>query len=255
MRLVASLLVGLMLAAGLAQAQEPGTGWLGAYLKDLTKDEADALGWEAQRGAKLVKLAPAGPAETSGLLAPDDILVSLDGVRIANVKAFTDTVSKKAPGGEVTLTILRAGREMQLAVKLGARPPWDVREQSEYAGYAAQGFSDQVTQVFEKSRKMREEQEALKQKAAGFNRAVTQAVRAIKVVCTAGKRRIWMFISFVVSETGEFQKLQVDGSSGDPECNERLLSALRLVHLPAPPPDLPLGHRTFKIDYSFYPLR
>ena len=30
-------------------------GWLGANLRDLTKEEADALGWEEPRGAKVVK--------------------------------------------------------------------------------------------------------------------------------------------------------------------------------------------------------
>jgi len=121
MRIVAILLLGLALLGGAARAQDAGSGWLGAELKDLTQAEADALGWEAPRGAKLVKPVPGGPAEAAGL-APDDILVSLDGVEIANVKAFIDTVRQKAAGTEIKLAILRAGREKRLALKLGARP-------------------------------------------------------------------------------------------------------------------------------------
>ncbi len=121
MRIVAIVLLGLALLAGGARAQQAGAGWLGVEIKDLTKEEADALGWEAPRGAKLVKPAPGGPAEAQGLL-PDDILVSLDGVEIGSVNALVETVAKKAAGTEIKLAILRAGREKRLALKLGARP-------------------------------------------------------------------------------------------------------------------------------------
>ncbi len=116
---IAFFLLGLL--AGAARGQEAGASWLGVELKDLTKEEADALGWEAPRGAKLVKPVPGGPAEAQGL-KPDDILVSLDGVEIESVKALVETVAKKAAGTEIKLAILRAGREKRLALKLGARP-------------------------------------------------------------------------------------------------------------------------------------
>ncbi len=63
--------------SGAAGAQEQGMGRLGADLQDVTKAEADALGWESPHGAKLVKLQAGEPAEKAGLL-PDDILLSLD---------------------------------------------------------------------------------------------------------------------------------------------------------------------------------
>jgi len=86
MRIFALLFLGLMLAAGLARAQETDSGWLGVEVKDLTKEEADALGWEAPRGAKVVKQGLGGPAEAAGLQS-GDVLVTLDGVEIENVKA------------------------------------------------------------------------------------------------------------------------------------------------------------------------
>ena len=98
MRFVATLFLGLALFAGGAGAQEAGTGWLGATVQDLTKEEGDALGWDEPRAAKVVKPVSGGPAEAAGLLA-DDILLSLDGVEIANVRSFTDALGKKAPGG------------------------------------------------------------------------------------------------------------------------------------------------------------
>ena len=121
MRFVATLFLGLALFAGGAGAQEAGTGWLGARVQDLTKEEGDALGWDEPRAAKVVKPVSGSPAEAAGLLA-DDILLSLDGVEIANVRSFTDTLGRKAPGAEIKLLIRRAGREKRLAVTLGARP-------------------------------------------------------------------------------------------------------------------------------------
>ncbi len=121
MRIFVIAFLWLGLLAGGARAQDAGSGWLGVELKDLTKEEADALGWEAPRGAKLVKTVPGGPAEAAGL-KPDDILVSLDGIEIASVKALVETVAKKAAGTEIKLAILRAGHEKRLALKLGARP-------------------------------------------------------------------------------------------------------------------------------------
>ena len=53
---------------------------------------------------------------------PDDVLVLLDGLEIANVEGFTETMRRKAAGTEIKLVILRAGSEKRLAIKLGERP-------------------------------------------------------------------------------------------------------------------------------------
>ncbi len=121
MRFVALLFLGVMLAAGLARAQEAGSGWLGVEFAGLTQEEANALGWEAPRGAKVVKQVPGGPAEAAALQA-GDVVWSLDGVEIENVKALIEAVAKKAAGTQVRLGIQRAGREKRLAVTLGAMP-------------------------------------------------------------------------------------------------------------------------------------
>ena len=120
MRWVAAL-AALVLSLAAARAEEPAKGWLGVELRDVTKEEADALGWEGPRGAKVVKPAPGGPAEKAGLL-PGDILLSADGVEVETVAGFVATVSGKAPGAEIKLRLLRGGKEKRLAATLGARP-------------------------------------------------------------------------------------------------------------------------------------
>jgi len=118
MRALAILLFCLCLS-GAGRAQEQAKGWLGAEIQDVTKQEADALGWEAPRGAKLVKPVPGGPAEKAGLL-PGDILLSADGVEAETVAGFIASVSGKAPNTEIKLRLLRGGKEKRLAVTLGA---------------------------------------------------------------------------------------------------------------------------------------
>src|SRR5271166_156825 len=121
MRRISIFLFCFVLGCGAAGAQEQAKGSLGVELKDITKEEAEALGWESPRGAKVVKPVPGGPAEKAGLL-PEDILLLLDSVEIQNTAAFTTTVSGRAPNTEVKLRLLRGGREKRLAVMLGAQP-------------------------------------------------------------------------------------------------------------------------------------
>ena len=121
MRFIAMLLAGLVLAVSGVAAQEAGPGWLGAEIQDLAQEEADAQGWKASRGAKIVKPVPGGPAASAGL-RPEDVLVSLDGVEIENRESFANAVRKKAAGTQIQLGVRRAGQERLLAVKLGTRP-------------------------------------------------------------------------------------------------------------------------------------
>jgi WD40 repeat protein len=119
MRWVA-VLAALVLSLAAARAEEAAKGWLGVELKDVTKEEADALGLEGPRGAKVVKPVPGDVAEKAGLL-PGDILLSADGVEVETMAGFLATVSGKAPGEKIKLRLLRDGKEKRLAATLGVR--------------------------------------------------------------------------------------------------------------------------------------
>jgi S1-C subfamily serine protease len=51
-----------------------------------------------------------------------DIVRSIDGNEVQNTSSMLAMVALLPPGQEVTLSVLRAGRELDLKVKIGVRP-------------------------------------------------------------------------------------------------------------------------------------
>jgi len=96
MRLVIVLLVWLAVVLP-ARAQDRGEtrpGFLGVEMRDLTRQEADAIGFEAPTGVWVVKPVPGGPAETAGVQA-GDVILSVDGVEVQNAEKFRAAVGAK----------------------------------------------------------------------------------------------------------------------------------------------------------------
>ncbi len=71
-----------LLIASAAWAQQP-KSWLGVDVRDVTKDEATQLGWEAPRGVKVMSPRANGPAARAGILA-QDVIISVDGREVEN---------------------------------------------------------------------------------------------------------------------------------------------------------------------------
>src|SRR6516162_9342634 len=112
----------LLLIGCAASAQETSKGLLGIELKDTTKEEAEALGWEAPRGIKVVKPREGGPAASAGIL-PGDLILSIDGVEVENMQRFVAAIADRGAGAQVRLRVLRLGKEHTLSVTLGQRHP------------------------------------------------------------------------------------------------------------------------------------
>jgi serine protease Do len=95
-------------------------GWLGVRIQDVTPDMVSAIdGLDDARGA-LVTDVPAGPAEESGMLSGDVILI-FDGVEIADTRELVRIVGNSPVGKEVPVQVLRDGEMAQLTVVLGRR--------------------------------------------------------------------------------------------------------------------------------------
>jgi 2-alkenal reductase len=112
--------------------------WLGIAGRDLDRDTALAMDLSPeQRGTLVLEVTEGGPAEDAGLLAGDQT-ATIDGVEVQVggdvIVAVEDEpvlgiddlvvylVSEARPGQEVTLAVLRDGKELQIDVTLGERP-------------------------------------------------------------------------------------------------------------------------------------
>ncbi len=112
--------------------------WLGVTIATLSPRVAEAMGLpRKQQGALVVEVTPGGPAATAGV-KPSARVVQIDGSQVTvggdvitriddtQIKRSEDLISylvrRTSVGQQVTLTVLRDGKEMQITVTLGERP-------------------------------------------------------------------------------------------------------------------------------------
>jgi serine protease Do len=78
-------------------------------------------GGQDQNGQQLEGIIAGGPGASAGLQG-GDIIVEVDGVAIGEGQPLEYLLVQHAPGDGITLTVLRNGTTMQVAVTLGTRP-------------------------------------------------------------------------------------------------------------------------------------
>ncbi len=95
-------------------------GWLGVSVQDA----AAGRGGEAPpvRGVLIAGVERNSPAARAGL-RQGDVVTAINGERIETSRALVRNVAAVPPGQTVTLAVLRDGRERELPVQVGRRPP------------------------------------------------------------------------------------------------------------------------------------
>ncbi|HAT11373.1 MAG TPA: hypothetical protein DCS97_12450 [Planctomycetes bacterium] len=96
-------------------------GYLGVQIGELTPELARKFGGEAGTGALVGEVLDDGPAAKAGLVA-GDVIVRADGRPVADPRQLRLQIAGVAPGSEITLTVLRDGREQDLRVTIGELP-------------------------------------------------------------------------------------------------------------------------------------
>jgi serine protease Do len=113
--------------AVLAQLREQGRvrrGYLGIQLHELDPDLARMVGIPEPRGALLVDVFDGEPAAVAGLRRWD-VITRVSGEAIENGDALVRTISAMGPGAEVALEVIRDGRPVRVAARLGERSQED----------------------------------------------------------------------------------------------------------------------------------
>ena len=98
-------------------------GYLGVGLQPVTLPETlrRVVPGAGEHGLVVVNTEPDGPAAAAGILL-GDVLVALDGRTVGDTDAVQAAVAGRSIGSAVTVSLIRAGAPVQLAVAIGERP-------------------------------------------------------------------------------------------------------------------------------------
>jgi serine protease Do len=96
-------------------------GRLGVGIQEITSDLAKSLGLRDVRGVLVNSVDSGGPGERAGIRA-GDVITAVNGTKVDDANALRNHIAGTAPGTDVTLTILRDGREEQLHARLTELP-------------------------------------------------------------------------------------------------------------------------------------
>jgi Do/DeqQ family serine protease len=107
----------------LVKAGKVRRGQLGVTVQTVTSDIAQSLELKEIRGALVNSVVPGGAAERAGL-RQGDVIVGLNGQPVNDHNELRNRVAGTQPDTEVTISVIRDGREQQLRARLGEyRPP------------------------------------------------------------------------------------------------------------------------------------
>lgn len=92
-------------------------GQLGVTIQPVTSDIAASLGLSEPRGVLVNSVRQGSAADHAGV-RQGDVIIAFNGESVEDGNSLRNRVAVTAPGTEVTLTILREGKEQQLRAKL-----------------------------------------------------------------------------------------------------------------------------------------
>lgn len=233
LRLVKPGLVGAVLfcsAAGAVQAKDS-QPFFGLQIQGLSPTIANALDLEKPHGVLVRDIAFPGPASHSGLQRGDLILV-IEGKAVESVDQVVGLSETLKAGQEISMRVMRRGKELDVTVKLGARPPrWDIRRNS-FATIAPMGvtfaaLTDKVRERFAIGWRSRGVVVSLvdEKKAASLDLRVGDVVVQVNQSSVWKPSHVISAIKRAQKEKREMVLLLVEGAEG-----------FRFVLLPVPVP-------------------
>ena len=93
-------------------------GQLGVQIQEVTSDIAASLDLKEVRGVIIGAVTPGSAGERAGL-KQGDVITAVNGSAVNDVNGLRNRIASTAPGTDVTLTVIRDGREQQVRATLG----------------------------------------------------------------------------------------------------------------------------------------
>src|SRR5215217_1771445 len=134
-----SLLAAIILAAGVAFAQQPappsppdepldqnfsffiqGGGFLGVYAENISRENMSRYQVNQVRGVGVTQIIKDSPAEKAGL-RKDDVILRIEGENVSSVRKLNRLVSEMAPDQSVRVSFSRGGSEQEVTATIGKR--------------------------------------------------------------------------------------------------------------------------------------
>ena len=109
-----------------------GSAWMGVWLSDVPEALVAQLDLD-NRGLLITKVEEDSPASSAGLQAHDIILSVNEADVPRDVAALGKLIRSYEPGDEVTVSVLRSGKNYEYPVVLGARPQTEILKQFNFA--------------------------------------------------------------------------------------------------------------------------
>lgn len=97
-------------------------GHLGVAVQSVTPDLAQGLGLKEAQGVLVSDVTPDSPAAKAGLKS-GDVITAMNGGAVQDPNQFRNRVASTAPGTQVTLTIIRDGKQQDVKATLGELNP------------------------------------------------------------------------------------------------------------------------------------
>ncbi|RQV60256.1 Do family serine endopeptidase [Burkholderia cenocepacia] len=97
-------------------------GWIGVEPQDVTPEIAESFGLQQKSGAIVAGVLQGGPADKAGI-KPGDILVSVNSEDITDTTKLLNVVAQIKPGTPTKVHVVRKGRQFDVNVVIGKRPP------------------------------------------------------------------------------------------------------------------------------------
>ena len=116
--LVSAVALALMVGTGVTGSKSQRTAWLGVYTQTVDDDLVEAFGLSQDHGAMINRVVKDSPADKAGI-QEDDVIITFDGKTVYDSADLTELVRDREPGAEITVVVVRDGKEQELTVTLG----------------------------------------------------------------------------------------------------------------------------------------
>ena len=113
-------------------------GYLGVTVSEVDQETSELYG--LPQGVLIRDVMPGSCAEKAGM-RPQDILINLAGNEVKNLNSLSRALNKCKAGQEVTVTVYRSGRNVELTVVLDERPQEEETETPQVTEPATQPYN------------------------------------------------------------------------------------------------------------------